>query len=781
MAPSKVDVEPRLEAYESSDSSKLFAQSDQFWDNYNKGRPPLPNAVLNRIFDYHKAKGGSFGVVHDVGAGNGPYAQRLRSRFDHVIVSDIIPKNIELARQRLHGQDGFSFRAKKLEDADGLSDESVDMIFATNVMHFAEPQEAAMEVLARQLRPGGTFAAAGFGPARFEDAELQDLWSRINYQGARRLLKGSDDTAPTIRMMARTQDQYNVAPLDENLFEAAAHRVHFNMTQGGIQDMLPPESAHKNTEPNHTGITDVDIHETEQGWQFEMGVQEIKDHFNSFPFISRYPEEFTDLYREIDEILSGGKTAKGYFPAKLILATRKRACSPSAATEGLQLNSKDAGLARLSAPLPQSEDVTAKLLLKNHLSWHMFFRDIGGHNHLPHAILTTFAMGGSPEQLARAYTDGVPCQRLLPPVDPEVVEEMKDPTKFKAYAQQLSQYSNFLAFFEDKIAEKNGDWRIVVTDTCFTRTPLADFMLAQLLEGVYHPIIHLGFGVEFNLRGLIAEGLAQAASHDPVHLEPYFLKCEKLVQTGSVRKSPLFELYHKIRENDTIRTAPRVPDGPWRVRDGVLGRAMDEMVAVAAQFQVEPTEEAVDRATAEVASCAAWSCAASCFKAGREPKMDFFMMHSVTSSIFSTVFARQPWISIENKARLLEWKARLDLVYYAAAAAPALHDENFLQYKPTLSSGMDWHKLYEVINEHHDDGHVAKFVRAVKNGEDITRPFEKDVEFAKTLPVKGENWLTIAQMCYDFTANYVEAEKKWVWGVGFDLMWNKVPAFVTAK
>jgi hypothetical protein len=158
------------------------------------------------------------------------------------------------------------------------------------------------------------------------------------------------------------------------------------------------------------------------------------------------------------------------------------------------------------------------------------------------------------------------------------------------------------------------------------------------------------------------------------------------------------------------------------------------------------------------------------------------MMHCVTSSIFVSVLNRQEWISLEDKARIIEWKTRLDLVWYAASASPELRDENMVGYEPTLSKGMDWSQLYHALNQHHDDGHVAKFVRAIKNGEEAAKPFEDELEkldgkpAVDYLPVKGALWFKIAQMCYDSTVTYVDGQSKWVWGAGFEPMWDKVAA-----
>jgi SAM-dependent methyltransferase len=304
-------------------NDKFFARDDFFWENYLKGRPRVPDSFFDRIFAYHQAKGGHFGTVHDVGAGNGPYALRLRSRFDHVIVSDIVANNIELARRRLQGEEGFSFRTSRLQDADDIAPGSVDMVFATNVMHFADPQDIAMAAIAHQLRPGGTFATAGFGPARFYDVRLQSLWDRIGREGGRQLLNKANDPMVTALVMLRTQGTYNVAPLPRETFAPGALRIHLNMTDAGIQSMLPLDDVYQTiSEPNYTGPDDVEIYEDDEGWSFETDLAGVKEHFGSFPFVSQFPGAFTDLYRELDDLLADGKPVRGYFPVKVILATR---------------------------------------------------------------------------------------------------------------------------------------------------------------------------------------------------------------------------------------------------------------------------------------------------------------------------------------------------------------------------------------------------------------------------------------------------------------------------
>jgi hypothetical protein len=87
--------------------------------------------------------------------------------------------------------------------------------------------------------------------------------------------------------------------------------------------MLPLDDVYQTiSEPNYTGPDDVEIYEDDEGWSFETDLAGVKEHFGSFPFVSQFPDAFTDLYRELDDLLADGKPVRGYFPVKVILATR---------------------------------------------------------------------------------------------------------------------------------------------------------------------------------------------------------------------------------------------------------------------------------------------------------------------------------------------------------------------------------------------------------------------------------------------------------------------------
>ncbi|KAK3315159.1 hypothetical protein B0H66DRAFT_335571 [Apodospora peruviana] len=441
----------------------------------------------------------------------------------------------------------------------------------------------------------------------------------------------------------------------------------------------------------------------------------------------------------------------------------------------ISLSPDHLGITRTVLGLPDAHtlDTASRLLQKNHDELNMFWRDAGGHNHIVHSILTAVAFGGSAADVQRAYDDGVDTQRPRVPANPQLASQLSDPVVFAAHMGDLAQYTTFLAFFEQLIREQ-GSWRPVVAEYYFGRTALADTMLARLFEGLFHPLIHLGLGIEFDLPAVVAEALAMTACHNSDGIDNFFFECERIASATSASPSkPLVVLLNETRANDKIRHATLPTDGPACVKDGVLGRAGPEMAALAAQYCVAPDNAGLRRATAEGISCAAYTAGASAQRPGkRNPVIDFFYLHNVTSSIFLTVLGRQEWINVADRARLVEWKARLDLVWYAASAAAALDREALLRYTPGPSAGMGWPELYRAVLAQHDDGHLAKFVRALKHGQDVEEEDGGDrIQDYDVLPVRGELWLRIAQMAYDSTVDKVEVLDKWVFGTGFDDRW----------
>ncbi|KAI4282923.1 MAG: hypothetical protein L6R38_002542, partial [Xanthoria sp. 2 TBL-2021] len=274
-----------------------------------------------------------------------------------------------------------------------------------------------------------------------------------------------------------------------------------------------------------------------------------------------------------------------------------------------------------------------------------------------------------------------------------------------------------------------------------------------------HPIIHLGFGVEFNQPAIIAEALAQAAVHDG-WTGPFLLETEEAASKIQDSKS-LVEILDQIRADPKLRMAAHWDDGN-KVRDGILARAPNEMIKYAAQWKVGLDELEVK--TAEMTNAAVY------FTGGaqhppKQIKFDFYYMHCVNCSIFFSSFLKQSWITPEHKARLLLFKGWLDLAMYASRRAPDPLLDEIVNYRPKHPKG-SWDGIFKRVVEHEDDGHASKLVRALKHGEQICIPYNDDPRFR----IKEDMWLKLGHMAID---SVEDTGEPWVRSAGFDEAWEK--------
>ncbi len=117
-------------------------------------------------------------------------------------------------------------------------------------------------------------------------------------------------------------------------------------------------------------------------------------------------------------------------------------------------------------------------------------------------------------------------------------------------------------------------------------------------KGLLHPIIHLGFGVEFKQPAIVAEALAQAAVHD-TWIGPLLLAAEKAAT--SEKSKSMVEILDEIRADKKLSTAAHWDDAN-KIRDGLIARAPDEMIKYASQWTVKSDELMIK--TAEMTNAA---------------------------------------------------------------------------------------------------------------------------------------------------------------------------------
>ncbi|KAL9114668.1 MAG: hypothetical protein Q9227_001346 [Pyrenula ochraceoflavens] len=437
---------------------------------------------------------------------------------------------------------------------------------------------------------------------------------------------------------------------------------------------------------------------------------------------------------------------------------------------------------------PASADTASKLLQENHEKYHMYFNSEGFHNHIAHHLLTIFALGATPAQLEKAYRNNAGYQRPQYPISPPVVSELHDPAKFRSYLGQEKHFHSFVEFYQQELDTKG--WPQTLREHVFaspeTDGGRAQELFTRLFAGFMHPLIHLGFGIEFRQPAIIAESLAQAAIHTN-WLAPYILDAEIQASAHAVAGKPsssLLSLLQAAYDDPKVRTSAHLSDDN-KLRDGVLVRAGPQMTSLASQYHIETpaTSATLQRATAEMtALCARFTLCAQ--RADKVPKVDFFYLHCLNASIFHSAFlglSEEEMRGVDKK-RLLEAKARVDLAMYVSRGAPELREDEVSGYVPEQRTrDLGWDGLFEEFCEVPDDGHAAKLGRAVANAGKIIAVVEGEKgRVVEESPVKGgeEEWVKAGRLVVD---SLYSGGGRWVRNAGWEEAWRGFPGRKTEQ
>jgi hypothetical protein len=147
----------------------------------------------------------------------------------------------------------------------------------------------------------------------------------------------------------------------------------------------------------------------------------------------------------------------------------------------------------------ESRDAVAELLKRAHIKYHCFFNERGFHTHLAHGILAAYALGATPQRLREIYDNHASEQRPIGDIKKTFTE-----SDWKSKLGDSTYYASYLGFFRNQVVEMG---RVkAVTKYMFDN----DF-IARAFSGAFHPLIHVGYGLEFGVDGIVAEGLAMAA------------------------------------------------------------------------------------------------------------------------------------------------------------------------------------------------------------------------------------------------------------------------------
>lgn len=146
-------------------------------------------------------------------------------------------------------------------------------------------------------------------------------------------------------------------------------------------------------------------------------------------------------------------------------------------------------------------------------------------SHITYRAMVLYALGGSRSAIMAGYDQDCTDQRLaFASPSPVTVDNFRDHLGDEKYGTTLislpcvthpcSYYQAYLTFFDQEITAKGISYTLekyvfseaynLYSSPLRTKQPE---MLSRFLAGLLHALIHIGYGLEFGLKGLICEGV----------------------------------------------------------------------------------------------------------------------------------------------------------------------------------------------------------------------------------------------------------------------------------
>ncbi|KAL0950038.1 hypothetical protein HGRIS_010046 [Hohenbuehelia grisea] len=295
------------------------------------------------------------------------------------------------------------------------------------------------------------------------------------------------------------------------------------------------------------------------------------------------------------------------------------------------------GALNIPGTLASSKTLVEELLRKDADEHHCYFRSAGLHNHLSHHLLAAYDLGAPAGVLQKIYDIEVKSQRPI-----FVEEKHKDivvtQNNWTQYLGKPDAYGSYVKFFKEIVA--SAGVKEALENYVFSPDANQNgaIMLVRLMSGALHPFIQVGYGLEFGNSALVVTGLAQTAVHKPITDELYDL--DHIIKSDSSSKSKndadtsVLGLLREVYDSSILHPAmPYDPDAlvNQRLKSALQDGRGPEIKRICSQYTL------ADESPESAASDIIWAAVillCSTGRHGRAPRLDFFLMHLVTSSIF---------------------------------------------------------------------------------------------------------------------------------------------------
>ncbi|KAF9492815.1 hypothetical protein BDN71DRAFT_1450985 [Pleurotus eryngii] len=286
------------------------------------------------------------------------------------------------------------------------------------------------------------------------------------------------------------------------------------------------------------------------------------------------------------------------------------------------------GLVNLPRASPAVKTTAEELLSKDAEEHHCYFRSSGVHNHLSHHLLAAYDLGASEGVLRKIYEEEAKIQRpiILEETDKDAVVTDENMAQ---YLGNQNAYAAFCQFFKRRVFELGAIQAIEEYIFSPKANEGSKAMLHRLVAGALHPFIQIGHGLEFGNPVLVATGLAQAAVHT-VQFQPAFAT---ITEPGP----SMLEILRQVYDSPALHPVMPYDNNALissRMKAALTEGRAEEIQRICSQINLDGLSD--DDYNAKVKEII-WTCTLLMFatgKPGKKPRLDFFLMHLVTSSIF---------------------------------------------------------------------------------------------------------------------------------------------------
>ncbi|KKY19077.1 hypothetical protein UCDDS831_g05709 [Diplodia seriata] len=358
------------------------------------------------------------------------------------------------------------------------------------------------------------------------------------------------------------------------------------------------------------------------------------------------------------------------------------------------------------------------LLQANHSIFSVIYHNLEFHNHTPHILGSAYILGSTNEHLNEVYD-----------VETETLEKWTDSpgeiteANWREHFGQREYQRAYMDFFEDQIPKHGHDWKAMTEKYLFDGpNPLIN----NIICGLGHALIHLGYAYELSSRTLAPEALVLAtcfynAQHkyldDPSYTQPP-------PATNPSSGDPL-ELLRRLRA-DTRFDDAETHLFAYHKGDANIATLLASAPHEAAVLEYwnalavpanDPTAifEAVQRAAVEL--LVATKGGDDGKENGEEEKYDFFLVHALTTS--HALRRLLPGLPARCHVPLVRQWWLLVVTVYVAQHRPAVERR---RVEDVDLDGRDWDGF--VVGEAalrgrwRNDAHYVKALRAMKNAAD---------------------------------------------------------------